>query len=67
MGSVFATCSGQRHHGADDNPGASPSPDASNKVVDNSLKVWSMSFLEPISEAEGERIEGNNTEMDIRC
>ncbi|KAJ5894799.1 hypothetical protein N7495_006490 [Penicillium taxi] len=44
MGSVLATCSGQRHHPSDDLLSeTAPLP----RRVDNSLKVWSMPYLAP--------------------
>ncbi|KAJ5965116.1 uncharacterized protein N7479_004992 [Penicillium vulpinum] len=49
MGSVVATCSGQRHFDSDDSSDEETS--AKNiEQVDNSLKVWSMPFL--LSETE---------------
>jgi hypothetical protein len=49
MGSVAATCSGQRHFVSDDPPHEEFST-KNTKQADNSLKVWSMPFL--LSETE---------------
>ena len=49
MGSVVATCSGQRHFASDDSSDEDISAE-SIKQADNSLKVWSMPFL--LSETE---------------
>ncbi|KAJ5249883.1 hypothetical protein N7489_000293 [Penicillium chrysogenum] len=49
MGSVAATCSGQRHFVSDDPPHEEVST-KNTKQADNSLKVWSMPFL--LSETE---------------
>jgi hypothetical protein len=49
MGSVAATCSGQRHFVSDDLPDEEVSA-KNTKQTDNSLKVWSMPFL--LSETE---------------
>ncbi|KAJ5770133.1 uncharacterized protein N7511_002184 [Penicillium nucicola] len=51
MGSVVATCSGQRHYDQDDSSDDSSADEdgsvMSARKVDNSLKVWSMPFLRP--------------------
>ncbi|OQE44422.1 hypothetical protein PENCOP_c002G08093 [Penicillium coprophilum] len=44
MGSVVATCSGQRHFVSDDSSDEDI-PATNTKQADNSLKVWSMPFL----------------------
>lgn len=48
MGSVVATCSGQRHFVSDDS--SDEEIQMKDKQADNSLKVWSMPFL--LSETE---------------
>jgi hypothetical protein len=52
MGSVAATCSGQRHLVSGDSSDEDI-PVKNNKQADNSLKVWSMPFL--MSETEENR------------
>lgn len=49
MGTVAATCSGQRHY-PDDATNDDESYPSSTVEVDYTLKVWSMSFLETQSD-----------------
>lgn len=48
MGTVAATCSGQRHYPVDVSDDKNDS--ISTMEVDNSLRVWSMPFLETQSD-----------------
>lgn len=58
MGSVVATCSGQRHQDEEDNLGQSDQISGWERA-DNSLKVWSMPFLASNTDVEHEDIESN--------
>jgi hypothetical protein len=53
MGSVVATCSGQRHFANDDQD--------QTVEADNSLKVWSMPFLHPSVDAEGQELDSGGS------
>jgi hypothetical protein len=50
MGSVVATCSGQRHYEDEDSSDGEDGPAVKDRRADNSLKIWSMPFLHPGSE-----------------
>ncbi|KAJ5611246.1 hypothetical protein N7510_007965 [Penicillium lagena] len=56
MGSVVATCSGQRHFANDDQDPA--------VRADNSLKVWSMPFLTSSVDAEGPELDSGGEPQD---
>lgn len=53
-GSVAATCSGQRHYDHDYCSADEDSPVTNDRDVDNSLKVWSMPFLNSDSDVDHE-------------
>lgn len=54
MGSVVATCSGQRHYDHDYCSDDEDSPVTNARNVDNSLKVWSMPFQSSDSDVDYE-------------
>ncbi|OGE55503.1 hypothetical protein PENARI_c004G09108 [Penicillium arizonense] len=54
MGNVVATCSGQRHYDHDYCSADEDSPVTNARNVDNSLKVWSMPFLNSESDVDHE-------------
>lgn len=60
MGNIIATTSGQRHYDSDD---SSDEDDVDltkcDRVIDNSLKVWSMPFLNPETEADTNPVDAN--------